>query len=344
MKLRGIEFGHVLGASGCMGFFGEGYPYHKPLAPLGLRFSGCTFVAKTTTLHPRAGNMPLKKDGITPKDFKPKCIVAKPFKGIALNAVGLSGPGAQTLFEKGLWQQRTDAFFISFMSVSKTVEERLSEAKEFAALFKKYLPDFHGKVGLQINVSCPNVGLHPVRDLARASASEGLRRAISNGVNPSHPINELVYESCQLLDIFSELGIPLELKFNLLMPVPAALEVSNHPACDSICMSNTLPWGTMPDKINWKKLFGTTASPLAQFGGGGLSGKPLLPLVAEWIRTARKQGLSKPITGCGGVLSKKDVRELYQAGASAIVIGSMTFLRPWRVQSVINYAHQLYAK
>ena len=52
MKLRGIEFGSVIGASGIQGFFGEGYPYHrypKLLFPRSFKFDGMTFTAKTTS-------------------------------------------------------------------------------------------------------------------------------------------------------------------------------------------------------------------------------------------------------------------------------------------------------
>ncbi len=57
MKLRGVEFGKVFAASGMQGFFGEGYWYHRFLKPFGLNFEGITFVAKTTTLNPRAGKI-----------------------------------------------------------------------------------------------------------------------------------------------------------------------------------------------------------------------------------------------------------------------------------------------
>lgn len=59
MKLCGIDFGNVLGASGVQGFFGEGYWFHKIWNSFGLSFAGMIFVAKTATLLPRKGNMPL---------------------------------------------------------------------------------------------------------------------------------------------------------------------------------------------------------------------------------------------------------------------------------------------
>ncbi|MCX6722156.1 MAG: hypothetical protein NTY04_03120 [Candidatus Staskawiczbacteria bacterium] len=333
MKLREIDFGPILDASGVEGFFGEGYIHHELLRLSGLHFYGSTFVAKTTTLNARLvpsakqGNMPMTGDGLRPKEFSPRCILPnfhygnitlsmRMFRlGIMLNAVGLSGPGAKTLFETRRWQQKTEPFFISFMSVASTPKERLAELEQFVALFAKYLPDFNAPVGLQINFSCPNVGLDT---------------------------SCLVAEVTTGLDMASALKIPQMPKFNILTPVETAKKISEHTSCDAICVSNTIPWGKLPDKIDWKGLFGSDVSPLAEFGGGGLSGAPLLPLVAEWVLKARKAGLTKPINVGGGILSPEDVTCLREMGASSVFIGSVANLRPWRVQSIIQRAYEVF--
>ena len=61
--------------------------------------------------------VPLGADKISPKHFAPRCIKVYPKSGHVLNAVGLSGPGARSLFFQNMWQQRTEPFMISFMSV-----------------------------------------------------------------------------------------------------------------------------------------------------------------------------------------------------------------------------------
>jgi dihydroorotate dehydrogenase len=319
MKLRGIEFGPILGASGVQGFFGEGYWHHKILKEFGLEFTGCTFVAKTTPLHARGGNMPLKKGSITPRELFPKCVKVYFRKGIMLNAVGLSSPGAEFLFETERWQERTKPFLISFMAVGKTPEERIAEATGFAKLFKHYLPGFRARVGLQINKTCPNVKL-----------------------NLDCPADEIVDEALLELKIFAELGVPLMDKFSVLTDPRAVTRICESPDCDAVCVSNTIPWGKFPELINWEKMFGSDISPLAEFGGGGLSGKPLLPLVNEWIRSARMIGMRKPINAGGGIFSPDDVDLLYHAGASSVFVGSVANLRPWRVPGIIERAHQLF--
>ena len=313
MELRGIDFEPVFCASGAMGFFGEGYWYHKLFRPFGLNFSGCAFVAKTTTLEKRIGNMPLQKDGITPKEWIPKCIKVYPAKSIVLNAVGLSGPGAKALFDTGRWQERTEPFFLSFMSVAKALKERMLELERFVNMFKEYLSGFQLCVGLQMNYSCPNVGLNP---------------------------DELIWEIKTGLEIASVLGIPLVPKLNVLVAPEIAKEILDDQNCDGLCISNTIPFGKLSGKINWKKLFGSEISPLAEFGGGGLSGKPLLPLVAEWVRKAREIGIEKPIIAGGGILSARDAISLFEVGASAVSLGSIAMLRPWRVRKVVRAVNQ----
>ena len=62
MNLRGIDFGHVFCAAGARNFFGEGY-WHSRFAD----WEGSTLVTKTTTIDPRAGNMPLKPGTTQPR-------------------------------------------------------------------------------------------------------------------------------------------------------------------------------------------------------------------------------------------------------------------------------------
>ena len=321
MVLRGIDFRHILGGSGTQGFFGEGYPFHKILKPLGLNFEGSTFVAKTTTLRSRKGNLPLKEDGITPAEFFPECIKVYFCKGIILNAVGLSGPGAKFLFEDGRWQKIKKPFFISFMAVGESLEMRYLEAINFAILFKKYLHSFSASVGLQINFSCPNVKI-------------GLK---------TPDLKTQAEEMRAMLGIISSyVPIPLLPKINVLTLVEVAKEIADDPNCDALCISNTIPWGALPHKINWKKIFGTDISPLAHLGGGGLSGKPLLPIVAEWVVNARKSGIKKPISTGGGILSLDDVNVLKDAGASSVSVSSVAILRGWRVKKIIRRANQIF--
>ena len=317
MRLRGKNFGPILDASGVQGFHGEGYWYHRYLRPVGLDFTGCGFLSKTSTLPPNKGNMPMREDGVTPIELFPKCVKVYFRKGMMLNAVSLSGPGFEALLETGLWQSRRKPFGISVMAIGKTPEERLAETRGFVTLLKKHLKTFRAPMYLQENESCPNVGLD---------------------------LNCLVDEGRAKLDILAELGIPIMLKYNILAPVKLVKAITEHEACDAICVSNTIPWGAIPYLIDWEELFGTDISPLAEFGGGGLSGAPLLPLVVNWLKSARYAHLNKPINAGGGILAARDLSDLYCAGANSVFIGSVATLRPWRVQQIIHRAHCLFGR
>ncbi len=322
MNLRGISFGNVIGASGVEGFYGgDEYRYHV-LKRLGLlSFAGMGFVAKTMTLEPNPGNMEMEGDGITVRRWFPDCVHVSPrswWRGVALNKVGLTNLGANELLARGLWQQRTKPFMLSFMSLGQTSAEKLEEMRRFVRLFKAYQSGFRAPVALQINFSCPNVG-----------------------VSHDAAFVDLVSRT---LSVAAELRIPLLPKFDVTLSPGEAHAISLHPACDAIVMSNTLKFGSRG--VDWKREFGFLESPLEKIGkpgtgGGGASGAILLPLVEDWIKRARDIGIEKPINGGGGILCPFDAERLIAAGAKSVFIGSMAFLRPWQVQPTIRRVNKL---
>lgn len=310
MKLHGIDFGNVLGASGVQGFFGEGYWFHHfPL--IGPDFTGMTFVSKTATLNPRKGNMPLTGD-FKPKHWFPSCVKVQ-WNGNMLNAVGLSNPGLLALLKINKWQKRMEPFLISIMSVEDTPEKRIDELCRMVDIIGEFKKDFFAPFGLQINLSCPNTG---------------------------HNSTELINESAKVLEVASSLGVSIMLKYSIASaPIMAIMQLNENPACDAICVSNTLPFGW--EGIDWKKVWGSDTSPLAHLGGGGLSGKALRPLVCNWIKRLRAKGFNKPINGGGGILCPADVNEYHRAGANSIFVGSTAVLRPKQVQNIVRQADNL---
>lgn len=328
MIVRGTEYRPMCGAAGVQGFVGEEYPHHRYLRRMGLDLTGMGFSAKTVVLNPRTGNMPLREDGITPKEFTPECILPnlkmknlllslKMIRGgYMLNAVSLSCPGLDFILNTGKWQEREEPFRISFMAVAPTFKERMLETRSFAKKLGKELPFFKSKVLLQVNVSCANVGLD---------------------------LHMLIYEVETMLGIpAAELDVPIEVKVNVLMPIEAAKAIAEDPNCDALCVSNAIKFGAMQDKINWKKLFGSDISPLAKFGGGALSGPPIFPHVRKWVRDAREAGIKKPINAGGGISRASDVDLLKSDGASGEFIGTIVNMRPRRVQGIIQRAYQIF--
>jgi len=330
IALRGVRFESVIDASGVRNFHQKGYPFHLLFFLFGLRFHGSSFVTKTTTLLPRAGNMPLKKDGATPKEWVPRCIIRNKRKKIVLNAVGLSGPGLEFLIQTGWWQRLTEPFQISVMSLAPTPNGRQAELEGIfyrLAAAKKY-EHFRADWGIQVNLSCPNGGLDP---------------------------NDLIDEVVPMLEM-AEKAIPqsvsLTLKFGPEAHPKSICRIARHPRCDALCFCNTLPfgkqalWTQYARPVDWKELFGTddpTDSPMAKrFPGfaGGLSGAPLKLLVLEWVRAVRELGIQKPIIAGGGLLSAEDAGFAFDAGADAVSFGSIAMLAPTKVASAIRDARR----
>lgn len=312
MNLKGIDFGNVLGASGVQGFFGEGYWFHKVYKALGMNLSTITFVSKTATAHPEEGNMPLTKCH-TPRQFLPDCIRVRMGRGSMLNAVGLSNPGLCALLEVGEWQRRTKPFLISLTSLANTREERY---REFLFMVEQLrsVRHFSAPFGVQINLSCPNT-----------------ESAMSR---------EMMQESEEILTIVGQIGVPVMAKYSIAsVSIDTLVRLEDHPACDAICVSNTIPFGWW--RIDWKKVWGSETSPLEQYGGGGLSGAPLARIVPRWISRLREAGFTKPINGGGGILHPSDVDRYHISGASSIFLGSVVLLRPWQIQHIVDRANTL---
>lgn len=344
-----IYFGPVWAASGLLNFFGEGWPFHKLFKALfrGFYFGGITFIAKTTTLEPRTGNLPLDRDfmpikrkGIifhehpwrwlwhvitNPFDV-PDCIYCGPWQwlcGVTLNAVGLSGPGIKRLLEFGYWQIKAGPFQLSIMAVGTTEEERKDEIRRMLLIIKKGLPTFYTKkandrIAVQVNVSCPNVGYH----------------------------GEAAKEALSFLDIARDIEFPLPIliKITATMPIEAAKRIAEHEMCSGLVVSNTIPFGhSIIPRWKWRFYF-PFGNPLEKYGGGGLSGKPLFPLVCEWIQNARKAGITCHINAGGGIIHPDQVHEAKKARADSISLGSAAMLRPWRIQALIRAAEREFGR
>ena len=312
MKLGNRDVCPVFLSSGTKGFYGEGYPHHRRFPWSLADFSGATPVMKTMTLHRNEGNMPLREDGVTPAEKRPACIWVNPWNGTTLNAVGLSNFGLEFYLPK-LHDLEGD-FGISVMSIRPTATERICEMAAIIRGLEREIPSFIGHPYIEFNFSCPNVGLNT---------------------------SELIGEVTTVLEMAASLGVPLVPNFSVEITQATASEISGHPACSAISIANTVKWGHLPKHIDWQKEFGTDVSPLAKFGGGGVSGPILLPLMLQWLRRAVAGAYPmKPLIIGGGIFSTSDISDILYAGGDlvhGIKLASVGIHRPWRVQRMIQY-------
>jgi dihydroorotate dehydrogenase len=301
-----VEYGNVFNTSGARNIDGSGWPHHKFIP--GLSWEGSTFVARTVTANENLGNMPMKKDGRTPHELLPKCI--KVYFGIpaTLNAVGLSNPGLEAVLDMGCWQSRTEPFGISLMAINQDLERRYDELKLCRDLLGPLLGEFKAPFFIQLNMSCKN-------------SKVGQR---------DHFVEETV-RSCEIL---VPLGRPVMPKINALTDPHHLAHIDQHPACAGFVDSNSIHWNDLAKiGIDVNKVFGTSVSPLKEFGGGSLSGPLLHKPVCEHIQRSREAGVTKPFLKEGGNMTGRHTDESMFAGGDAVGVGCLAILRPWTVGS-----------
>lgn len=314
MKLQGIEFGYIFGASGSMNFFGDGWKYDKYFSFIpGYTMDEVTHISKTATLPETIGNMPINKETLQPREKRPDCIYVDSLRPFVLNAVGLTNTGLDDLIERNCWQQLTKNFVLSVMATGKTREARLEEMKEIKTRLKRLIPALKVKIAVEINESCPNAG---------------------------HDTKEMAKESLLHFEIMDNLEVPLIAKFNLLIPIFLAAELADSGFCDAFSIPNTYPFYELPEKFR-KKLFKNGISPLHKYGGGGYSGPWQTQPTAEWIREARAANIELPIIA-GSIYKRSDVRLMKEAGASAVAVGAVKIVRPWKLKGIKDEAKKYF--
>jgi dihydroorotate dehydrogenase (NAD+) catalytic subunit len=166
-----------------------------------------------------------------------------------------------------------------------------------------------GVVALELNISCPNV---------ETGCS-------SIGADPGE--TEAVVAACRAVT-----ALPLWVKLSPNVPDVAVIgRAAAAAGADALVCVNTLrglaiePW---------------SGRPVLGAGSGGLSGPALKPvaLAAVWT-CASSCGL--PIVGVGGVLTGRDARDLLDAGATAIQVGTGLFRHPRSVRLVAEQLREL---
>ena len=291
-----------------------------PLWPMWLSFDGTTKTTKTATAFVQEGNMPMRANGTTPRDFHPHCIYVDMSKNVALNNVALSGPGIVAILNRNILQQKQEPVIISIMAIGKTKEERDKEIAYITSSLFSHLPRFKGKVIGQMNISCPN--------------TEG-------------ELALYLEEVFGWVTQMRVLGIPLTVKISCLTPPEVVVRLAE--VFDAIFAINTLPFGELTPKEREKYFYNAKESPLMKYqdefevkGAGGVSGEVLLERGLAYLRTLRGLGITIPIVYGGGILKPEDVDAAKAAGADAISLGSIIMIKPWNLRKVIQRGHEIF--
>jgi len=251
------------------GTFGYGIEYGEVVDVERLGAICC----KGTTLRPRAGNPPPR-------------VTETP--GGMLNSIGLQNPGVDAVIEKygPIWASWKVPVIVNV--AGESVEDYVEVARR--------LDGVPGVAGIELNISCPNVGKGGLQFAIDRDAA----RAVTAAVRRATELPLLVKLSPNVADV---------------RPVAKAIEEAG---ADAISAINTLSGlAVAPDRT--RAFLGNTY--------GGLSGPAIKPVALRIVYEVA-QVVSIPIVGIGGVTSIDDVLDFLACGAVAIQVGTAIFADP----------------
>jgi dihydroorotate dehydrogenase (NAD+) catalytic subunit len=256
----------VLVASGT---FGYGIEYGEVVDVERLGAICC----KGTTLKPRLGNPPPR--------------VTETPAGM-LNSIGLQNPGVDAVIERyaPLWAS---------WQVPVIVNVAGESIDDYVGVVRK-LDGVPGVAGIELNISCPNVG----RGGLQFAVDRDGAAAVTAAVREATDLPLLVKLSPNVTDI---------------RPIAQAIEAAG---ADALTAINTLS-GIAIDRHTRKPFLGNVY--------GGLSGPAIRPVALRIVYEVA-QAVAIPVVAIGGIGSLEDALDYFAAGAVAVQVGTAIFADP----------------
>jgi dihydroorotate dehydrogenase (NAD+) catalytic subunit len=205
-----------------------------------------------------------------------------------MNAVGLQGPGVPYWLEHVLPDLLATGATVVASIWGRSVEDYRLAAEQLAGAPA-------GVVAVEVNLSCPNLAGHGIF---------------------AHDADL----SAEVVAATAACGRPrwAKLSPNTDRTVEVAAAVQHAGAEAVTCINTLLGLGYDPD----------TLRPVLGAGGGGLSGRAIHPVAVRTVDTVHRALPDLPIIGVGGVACGWDAVELLLAGATAVQVGTASFVDP----------------
>jgi dihydroorotate dehydrogenase (NAD+) catalytic subunit len=213
-----------------------------------------------------------------------------------LNSIGLQNPGIHETIRKYCP--------IWERWQTKVLVNISGEHVDDYAEMARLLDESPGVAGIEVNISCPNVDVGGMQfgvDCVMAGEVTAAVRA-----HTTLPV--LVKLSPNVTDIV------------------AIAEAVVAAGADAITLINTLKGMRIDTKRR---------RPILTTGGGGLSGPAVKP-VALWMTAQVAQAVAVPVVGIGGIATVDDALEFFMAGATAVQIGTASFVNPHAALDVLD--------
>ncbi len=214
-----------------------------------------------------------------------------------LNAIGLQNPGVDVVVREKLPPLADCGAPVIVNIAGETVDDYVAVAKRLGAS-----PVVSA---LEINASCPNTE----------------RGGMQFGLEPG-PLAELV----SAVRAVTSLPLITKLSPNVTDIVPLA-RAAVEAGTDALSLINTLLGMAIDTDRRRPKLGNVT---------GGLSGPAIRPVAVRMVWQVAAAGLGVPLIGMGGIMSANDALEFILAGATAVAIGTATFVTPDTCRQVIE--------
>jgi dihydroorotate dehydrogenase (NAD+) catalytic subunit len=218
-----------------------------------------------------------------------------------LNSIGLQNVGVDVFLQKKL----------PFLPPEVPIIANLyaQSPEEFAEL-AGILGAKERIAALEVNVSCPNVRLGGVQF----------------GQDPEalHTVTRAVVAAAQ--------GKPVIVKLSPnVTDITAMARAAEAAGATMLSLINTLTGMAVDIR---------TRAPRLATGTGGLSGPAIKPVALRMVHAVCR-AVSIPVIGMGGIVSAEDVLEFILVGASAVQVGTASFMRPDRVFALVDEVQSL---
>jgi dihydroorotate dehydrogenase (NAD+) catalytic subunit len=228
---------------------------------------------KGTTLRPRIGNIPPR-------------VTETP--GGMLNSIGLQNPGVDAVVEKyaETWAKWRVPVIVNVAGES---------VGDYVEVVRR-LDGVPGVAGIELNISCPNVGKGGLQFAIDADAAASVTAAVRRA---------------------TDLPLLVKLSPNVADVRPIARAIADAGA-DALTAINTLS-GIMVSKDRSRPLLGNVY--------GGLSGPAVKPVALRVVYEVA-QVVDIPVVAIGGVTELGDVLDFLAVGAVAVQVGTAIFADP----------------
>ena len=246
------------------------------------------------------GAITTKSISLEPRKGNPTPRIVETSSGM-LNAIGLANMGLQRFQEEIIPVLRTLDTNIFVNLAGKTIDEYVKVAQSLA--------DSGAIDGFELNISCPNVK----------------KGGITFGTDPKliKEITAAVKEVCFEKPLMVKLTPTVT---DISVTAAAAVEAG----ADALSLVNTFT--AMAIDIQKRK-------PVLANRTGGLSGPAIKPIAVYLVNkvyneVARDAGI--PILGMGGIRTVSDALEFIIAGATAVGVGTATFVYPDTAKNIVD--------